>query len=163
MRAKRLGKWLSNSSLRLKLKDEKILEWLHEEGSITKKISAEAEFKLEVLNDGLGRAQISEYTDMNIDPQLIRIREVLLYGDNKPIVYARSIITPLASSKGSNDLKNIGNQPLGDLIFKSKLFINTNRVFAKFKTNTEKTVWGRKTLYKIKGYPLSIMEVFLGI
>ena len=79
MRAKRLGKWLSNSSLRLKLKDEKILEWLHEEGSITKKISAEAEFRLEVLNDGLGRAQISEYTDMNIDPQLIRIMEVGVY------------------------------------------------------------------------------------
>ena len=161
MRAKRIDKWLSNSALNLQLKDKKILNWLYEEGSITSKISSTADFKLEVLNDALGKAKPSEYQDINIEPQIIRVREVVLYGDDKPVVYARSIIPLLASSKGYSSLGKIGNKPLGDLIFQSKLFIKTDRFFAKFKASNDEIVWGRKTYYLIKGYPFSIMEVFL--
>ena len=122
MQAKRIGKWLSSSALNLQLKDKKILNWLYEEGSITSKISSTADFKLEVLNDALGKAKPSEYQDINIEPQTIRIREVVLYGDGEPVVYARSIIPLLTSSKGYSGLGKIGNKPLGDLIFQSKLF-----------------------------------------
>ena len=114
MRAKRIGKWLSSSALNLQLKDQKILNWLYEEGSITSKISSTADFKLEVLNDALGKAKSSEYQDINIEPQTIRIREVVLYGDGEPVVYARSIIPLLTSSKGYSGLGKIGNKPLGN-------------------------------------------------
>ena len=119
MQAKRIGKWLSSSALNLKLKDKKILNWLYEEGSITSEISSTADFKLEVLNDALGKAKPSEYQDINIEPQIIRVREVVLYGDDEPVVYARSIIPLLTSSKGYSGLGKIGNKPLGDLIFQS--------------------------------------------
>jgi chorismate--pyruvate lyase len=161
MRAKRIGKWLSGSALKMHLADESILDWLHEEGSITSRISSNTSFKLEILNDGLGMAEQEEYIAIDIPSQEVRIREVILYGDNKPIVYAKSIIPPLTSSEGYPGLGTIGSKPLGDLIFQSKLFISTNKSFAKFETSNGEIVWGRKINYLIKGHPFSIMEVFL--
>ena len=161
MHAERIGEWLSDSALKIYLTDEGMLDWLHEEGSITHRISSKANFKLEIINDCMGQAEPSEYTALNIDSQTVRIREVLLYGNNKPLVYAKSIIPLLTSSKGYTGLQKIGNKPLGDLIFKSALFVQTDRLFAEFKTEHGNTVWGRKTHYSIKGYPMSIMEVFI--
>ena len=161
MRAKRISKWLSGSALKMHLEDENILDWLNEEGSITSRISSNASFKLEILNDGLGMAEEEEYLAINISSQEVRIREVILYGDNKPIVYAKSIIPPLTSSEGYPGLGTIGSKSLGDLIFQSKLFISTNKSFAKFETSNGEIVWGRKINYLIKGHPFSIMEVFL--
>jgi chorismate-pyruvate lyase len=78
-----------------------------------------------------------------------------------PLVYARSIIPNLTASKGYPRLGSIGSKPLGDLLFQSDLFIKTHREFAQFRAASEDLIWGRRTLYLVKGYPLSVMEVFL--
>ena len=78
-----------------------------------------------------------------------------------PLVYARSIIPNLTSSKGYPGLGTIGSKPLGDLLFQSELFIKTRREFAQFETSFEDVIWGRRTHYLVQGYPLSVMEVFL--
>ena len=57
MQLTRNNKWLNATELKIFLKDEKTLEWLNEEGSITKKISSKAEFKLEILHDDIGMAE----------------------------------------------------------------------------------------------------------
>ena len=98
---------------------------------------------------------------LNIPSQKVRIREVILYGDSEPLVYARSIIPNQTSSKGYPGLGSIGSKPLGDLLFQSELFIKTHREFAQFQTPDKEVVWGRRTHYLVRGYPLSVMEVFL--
>ena len=155
------NKWLNAAELKIFLKDEKTLEWLNEEGSITKKISSKAEFKLEILHDDIGTAEEEEYTALKITPEDVRIREVMLFGNSSPLVYARSIIPNLTSSKGYPGLGSIGTKPLGDLLFQSKLFVKTKREFAQFKMLDGKIVWGRRTNYLVRNYPLSVMEVFL--
>jgi hypothetical protein len=47
------------------------------------------------------------------------------------------------------------------LLFQSNLFIKTHREFAQFKVDSEDLIWGRRTRYLVKGYPLSVMEIFL--
>ena len=47
----------------------------------------------------------------------------MLFGNSSPLVYARSIIPNLTSSKGYPGLGSIGTKPLGDLLFQSKLFV----------------------------------------
>ena len=161
MQVTRKGDWLTGGALQPHLKDQKILSWLHEDGSITSRIAASAEFKLEIISDSLGVAEPEEYQILDIDAGEVRIREVLLYADQKPVVYAKSIIPPKTSSHGYADLGKIDKQPLGDLIFKSELFIRTNRIFAIFETVDGKSVWGRSTQFLVRDYPFSIMEVFL--
>ena len=161
MQAKRINNWLSDSQLKTHLKKQNILEWLNEEGSITAKISSDSKFKLEILSDDLGIAEDEEYLALDIASEEVRIREVVLYGDLVPLVYARSIIPNLTSSKGYPGLGTIGSKPLGDLLFQSKLFIKTRREFAQFETSSGEVIWGRRTHYLVQGYPLSVMEVFL--
>ena len=161
MQAKRINNWLNNAQLKSCLKKQNILEWLNEEGSITAKISSDSKFKLKILSDDIGNAEDEEYLALNIPSQKVRIREVILYGDSEPLVYARSIIPNQTSSKGYPGLGSIGSKPLGDLLFQSELFIKTNREFAQFQTPDKEVVWGRRTHYLVRGYPLSVMEVFL--
>ena len=160
MQAKRINNWLNATELKSSLKDQNILDWLNEDGSITARISSNAKFKLEVLNDDLGVAEDEEYVALNITSEDVRIREVILYGDLVPLVYARSIIPNLTASKGYRGLGSIGSKPLGDLLFQSDLFIKTHREFAQFKAASEDLIWGRRTRYLVKGYPLSVMEIF---
>ena len=161
MQAKRINNWLNNAQLKSCLKKQNILEWLNEEGSITAKISSDSKFKLKILSDDIGNAEDEEYLALNIPSQKVRIREVILYGDLVPLVYARSIIPNQTSSKGYPGLGSIGSKPLGDLLFQSELFIKTNREFAQFQTPDKEVIWGRRTHYLVRGYPLSVMEVFL--
>jgi len=161
MQAKRINNWLNNTQLKSCLKKQNILEWLNEEGSITAKISSDSKFKLKILSDDIGNAEDEEYLALNIPSQKVRIREVILYGDLVPLVYARSIIPNQTSSKGYPGLGSIGSKPLGDLLFQSELFIKIHREFAQFQTPDKEVVWGRRTHYLVRGYPLSVMEVFL--
>ena len=161
MQAKRINNWLNNTQLKSCLKKQNILEWLNEEGSITAKISSDSKFKLKILSDDIGNAEDEEYLALNIPSQKVRIREVILYGDSEPLVYARSIIPNQTSSKGYPGLGSIGSKPLGDLLFQSELFIKIHREFAQFQTPDKEVVWGRRTHYLVRGYPLSVMEVFL--
>ena len=161
MQAKRINNWLTDSQLKTHLKKQNILEWLNEEGSITAKISSDSKFKLKILSDDLSIAEDEEYLALDIASEEVRIREVVLYGDLVPLVYARSIIPNLTSSKGYPGLGTIGSKPLGDLLFQSELFIKTRREFAQFETSSGEVVWGRRTHYLVQGYPLSVMEVFL--
>ena len=61
MQAKRINNWLNASELKSSLKNQNILDWLNEDGSITARISSNAKFKLEVLSDDLGVAEDEEY------------------------------------------------------------------------------------------------------
>jgi chorismate--pyruvate lyase len=161
MQVKRIDKWLNGSELTNHLTKKNILDWLEEEGSITARISSRAEFKLEILNDDIGFAEDEEYIALEIPPEEVRIREVVLFGDLVPLVYARSIIPELTALKGYPGLGTIGSKPLGDLLFQSELFVKTRREFAQFQSSSKEVFWGRRTHYLVRGYPLSVMEVFL--
>jgi chorismate--pyruvate lyase len=108
-------------------------------------------------------AEDEEYSALDIALEEVRIREVILYGDLEPLVYARSIIPNLTASKGYPGLGTIGSKPLGDLLFQSDLFIKMHREFAQFQTPSKEVIWGRRTHYLVRGYPLSVMEVFLSL
>ena len=145
----------------LHVSDQHILGWLLEEGSITKRISSKAVFRLQLLFDCFGLAGQEEYAFLDLKESPIRIREVRLFGNEKPMVFARSVIPELTSTKGFPGLGSIGSSPLGDLLFQNDVFTQTNRWFAPFCIEKEKVIWGRLTRYEVEAYPLIVMEVFL--
>ena len=77
-----------------------------------------------------------------------------------PIVFAQTIIPVETISKGLEQLGNLGNKPLGDILFEKDIFTKDKVVYALFK-NASSLYWGRKAKYLVKGYKFSVMEIFL--
>jgi len=160
MKLEQISSWNTYEAIEHELTNAEIKSWLLEQGPITKRIKSIAEFRLELIQDELSDATDDEILFLKIDSEEIRIREVILYGNENPIVFARTIIPNTTIEKGLKELGKIGNKPLGDILFEKDIFSKEDIVFATFK-DEESLFWGRKIKYTVKDQPFSVMEVFL--
>ena len=160
MKLEQISSWNTYEAIEHELTNAEIKSWLLEQGPITKRIKSIAEFRLELIQDELSDATEDEILFLKIDSEEIRIREVILYGNENPIVFARTIIPNTTIEKGLKELGKIGNKPLGDILFEKDIFSKEDIVFATFK-DEESLFWGRKIKYTVKDQPFSVMEVFL--
>ena len=117
-------------------------------------------FRLKLLRDGPGEVDtfeddlvISNYDENNI-------REVVLYSDEVPFIYAKSILPLETIRLGLGVLGNLKENPLGDILFSNPEIKKKYMLFAKFESN-KKIFYGRKGIYTVKGYPFSVCEIFL--
>ena len=160
MKLKQISQWISYEAMNVQLKNKIIKSWLLEEGPITKRIESNEKFELKLLRDDLGNVSKLDRLFLGHLSGDIKIREVILYGDKNPRVYAQSIIPVETINQGFSKLGELGTKPLGDILFEKKIFKKEDTIFAQFKD--EKNIfWGRKTKYNVKNKPFSVMEVFL--
>ena len=159
MQFNKLTSWMSQTKS-LEVQNNEILSWLNEPGSITSRIKSFSDFKLELLRDGPGEVDaadddliISNYKENNI-------REVLLYSDESPLIYAKSIIPLETIRLGLGVLGNLKENPLGDILFSNPEIKKEYMLFSKFESN-KKIFCGRKGIYTVKGFPFSVCEIFL--
>ena len=159
MKFNKLTSWMSEIKS-LEVQNKEILSWLNESGSITSRIKSFSDFKLKLLRDGPGEVDsadddliISNYKENNI-------REVLLYSDEEPLIYAKSIIPLETIRLGLGVLGNLKENPLGDILFSNSEIKKKYMLFAKFESN-KRIFYGRKGIYTVKGYPFSVCEIFL--
>ena len=160
MKLEQISSWNTYEAIEHELTNAEIKSWLLEQGPITKRIKSIAEFRLELIQDELSDATDDEILFLKIDSEEIRIREVILFGNENPMVFARTIIPNTTIEKGLRELGKIGNKPLGDILFEKDIFSKEDIVFATFK-DEESLFWGRKIKYTVKDQPFSVMEVFL--
>lgn len=160
MKLEQISSWNTYEAIEHELTNTEIKSWLLEQGPITKRIKSIAEFRLELIQDELSDATDDEILFLKIDSEEIRIREVILFGNENPMVFARTIIPNTTIEKGLKELGKIGNKPLGDILFEKDIFSKEDIVFASFK-DKESLFWGRKIKYTVKDQPFSVMEVFL--
>jgi len=102
------------------------------------------------------------------------IRDVLLMGDNYPVVFAHSIL-PKPSFRGSwNKLSQLGNKPLGATLFANPKVKRTPLRFKKITSNhliykratqhlLEKPnyLWARRSIFSLNCTNIMVTEVFL--
>ena len=95
-------------------------QWLFDPSSLTKKLInySAGQFRVEVIDQRIRRARFSEYNALKLKHhQYVVVREVILYGQEKALVYARTIM-PLSTLKGSlRRLHYLGDRPLGCSFF----------------------------------------------
>ena len=144
----------------LEVHNDEILSWLNENGSITSRIKLFSNFRLKLLRDGPGKVDASEDDLIISNYKENNIREVVLYSDEKPLIYAKSIIPVETINLGLGLLGNLKENPLGDILFSDPEIEKKHMLFAKFQSN-EKKFYGRKGIYAVKGYPFSVCEIFL--
>jgi len=78
---------------------------------------------------------------------------VFLYGDNEPVVFARSIIpkNPITDS-----IMEIGNKPLGEI-----LFTDPNILREPIEVTFQNDIWGRRSVFVMNNSRILVSEFFL--
>ncbi len=145
--------------------------WLLDTGSLTKKLVSlsQGNFRVQVLQQSLQRPRLSECRALKISSRRWAVvREVILYGNSTPWVYARTVI-PLSSLKGElRRLHDLGNRPLGGALFSDPSLRREALEIAPVLRQhlptcplSAKPAWGRRSLFLLKRKPLLVAEIFL--
>lgn len=137
--------------------------WLLDKGSLTLRLKnlAPERFTVKVLHTGFERASVSEASTLNINfREQVYIREVALCIDNKPCVFARSVIPRSTLTGTERQLLWLREKPLGEFLFKHK---NMSRGAIEIKHGeiNRHACWARRSIFKVNQKPLLVSEYFL--
>ena len=149
--------------------------WLHHHGSLTQRIQQRCDkFAVRPLHSGLARIAYDESTLLGIPPQqLAYSREVFLYADNKPVVFAHSTCAAKHLRGAWAALAGLGNKPLGAMLFTHPLVERRPLCFKALRSahplhrtassleTIPDTLWARRSIFYLHGAPLLVTEVFL--
>ena len=111
MKFNKLTSWISETKS-LDVQNKEILSWLNEPGSITSRIRSFSDFSLKLLRDGPGEVNAAEDDLIISNYEENNIREVVLYSDEEPLIYAKSIIPHETIRLGLGILGNLKENPL---------------------------------------------------
>ncbi|RUO23391.1 chorismate--pyruvate lyase [Aliidiomarina iranensis] len=150
-----------------------VCSWLSDPGSLTEKLKTlRGEFSVHLLGQTEGLAQAHEYAALGIAEQPVLIREVILFSGKAPLVFARSII-PFRALAHDSEFVQLGNNPLGERLFKSS-DIQAGAIEAgQFSKDTPVAeldrllqgdrieLWGRRRCFYLVETPILVAEVFL--
>jgi chorismate--pyruvate lyase len=153
--------------------------WLSDTGSLTQKIEQVIGQKLEVqvLRDCPQSLNSDESRYFHFRIRRCRVREVLLCCNGTPLVMAHSVIPTLSSSGSNHRILRLGKKPLGAVLFarerqhckpkpprdiarldkQSALWKKCFKNYSKLSS----PLWARRTLYRLKGHPILVNEIFL--
>jgi chorismate--pyruvate lyase len=160
-------------------------QWLFDPSSLTKKLInySAGQLRVEVIDQHIRRARFSEYSALKLKHhQYVVVREVILYGQETALVYARTIM-PLSTLKGSlRRLYYLGNRPLGNALFADPsmrrgelevapierhylpqriLIAQSQKLESAHQNNARDYCWGRRSIFFLKNKPLLVCEIFL--
>lgn len=151
--------------------------WLLDDGSLTRRLTQACDdrFRVEVLYQGWQRPMINEAMRLGLPlQQQALVRMVLLYCGDVPRVFARTVI-PCSTLQGPlRFLSHLGNRPLGAVLFadpgihreemeltqidkRHSLF----NMALQASDNTAEKIWGRRSVFQLRGSPLLVNEFFL--
>tara|TARA_B110000211_G_C14037147_1_gene535106 strand:- start:1045 stop:1623 length:579 start_codon:yes stop_codon:yes gene_type:complete len=146
-------------------------EWLFEPNSLTAKLKSKSQiFSVKVLSEQLFTLSPEQQNLLSCATQTAINREVILLCDNVPMVYAQSW---LPKSDASNPLHNIGERPLGDVIFQDPALKRTDIEIASFNFShsiqqlvtllnlPNRDLLGRRSVFSLHEYKFLVCEVFL--
>ena len=160
MKLKQNSSWITYKEMINQVKNDSIKSWLSESGPITKRISANENFELNLLREEIDEVDETEKKYLGNSIGDIKVREVLLLGNKVPKVYAKSLIPVKTIKKGFSKLGSLGTKPLGDILFEKNIFNKIDVMYSSF-VHEDSIFWGRKTKYLVKNLPFSVMEIFL--
>lgn len=116
-----------------------------------------------------------EQDSLRVDSQML-VREVLIVSNETVWMYARSVFPQTTLTGEYEQLAHLGNRSLGSVLFNDPTikrgefeiasFEKGNLWFEKVATQIHidcQTLWGRRSLFDLKGKPLLLTEIFLPV
>lgn len=169
--------WASETELALLQPDCTTQRLLVDSGSLTRKIvqCCNGRFSVKVLQQQFSRLSLHERNILKLrNGESGNTRAVLLHCEQKPWVFAHTVIPHYALQRGLRRLTQLGNRSLGAVLHSSRVMERSHVEYARFlphhtlfrqATSTlkqkPKELWGRRILYRIDGDPLLVHELFL--
>ncbi len=163
--------WLKNPML-----SGAYYKWLKDNGSLTARLKAHyADFEVRPVLLKNAKSFVDESALLGLkSSQHALIREVFLMGNNKPMVFAHSVL-PRASLRGAwNGLGRLGNQPLGATLFANPVVKRTPLSYKKLPRHhpisirvaehmqtSPKSLWARRSVFQLNCAKILVTEVFL--
>ncbi|MFP3873014.1 MAG: chorismate--pyruvate lyase family protein [Thiohalophilus sp.] len=154
-----------------------IREWLFDTGSLTRRLqqTCDGEFRVEVVAQGWQRPLLNERRRLALPTRrLALVRQVYLYCDDLPCVFARTIIPRQTLSGAERHLAVLGNRPLGALLFADPRMHREPMEFARLQrgerlfadavqrlASPPTAIWGRRSVFYLAARPLLVNEIFL--
>ncbi|WP_245932355.1 chorismate--pyruvate lyase family protein [Isoalcanivorax indicus] len=143
-------------------------DWLADTGSLTHRLRQLGQFSVLPLRQRIAAPAPQEARLLQQPPRhAALIREVCLHVDGVPVVYARSVL-PLTSLTGANRvLGHMARRSLGAELFRRPRARRCAVWAATFPPGAlpvaagDTPVWGRQSLFRKRGKPLLVAEVFL--
>lgn len=148
--------------------------WLLDTGSLTERLQTQCtSFHLTLIGQQHAQLTPEEFHRVCAPQQQLnlkqwQVREVILWGDNQPWVFARSIIPQRLCE---SNFINLNTKPLGQLIFNDKRFERmpfevtnmcpSSAFQAQLHLSTEMDLWGRRSVFNFENLKMSVSEVFL--
>ncbi len=160
-------------SITLNIPDE-IIYWLFDPSSLTERIikNCSGKFRVHLISQKRTTPTPDEIRVLGLRYRSHAIiRQVILYCDDTPWVYARSVI-PVTTLKGPlRRLGKLGNKPLGAILFSDRS-IERGEVEITSMNSSQKNykwteykgtdvIWGRRSIFKQGRKKLLVSEFFL--
>lgn len=139
------------------------LDWLTDMNSLTARLTdfADGAFRVEVLSQVEKMGTPHECAELNLPQQELWVREVQLLCEQRPVVYARSAVS-IDDYKKISDLQQLGENPLGHLLFKKGQQISQSRKLCCLNsTASDDSVYGRSTVYQYLNGSIVVQEFFI--
>ena len=150
--------------------------WLIEADSLTTRLQKSyADFKVHPVRVSAQKPSHEEARLLNVAArEYAQIREVLLFGEAKAVVFAHSVL-PYQSLRGAwRSLGRLGNKPLGAVLFANpnvkrtplaykKLSLNHSLYQAAIKHLSDKPefLWARRSIFSLNCASIMVVEIFL--
>jgi chorismate--pyruvate lyase len=132
---------------------EQVEHWLTDEQSLTAKLKQKfSDFSLRVCSQETTQPHSHE-TALLGDNQVYIAREVLLFGNQNPVVFARSIVPITPDTEA---LLSIGSKPLGEVLFNDSSIQRQS-----LQITQAQNIWGRRSIFKFKNSKILVSEFFL--
>lgn len=151
-------------------------KWLIDNGSLTARLKARyIDFAVKTILLKTASTVIDESALLCLKGnRYALIREVILMGNNQPVVFAHSVL-PHASLRGAwHGLGKLGNKPLGASLFANPKVKRTPLAYKKLPRyhpismkvaenlqTSPKTLWARRSIFSLGYARILVTEVFL--
>ncbi len=135
--------------------NDKAKLWLLDDTSLTAKLKVKyLLFEVQLLFEKYSTPHTNEIEVLVANNIPTYVREVILCGNHKPIVFAHSVIP---ETKDTHHLLARGNSPLGEKLFAEKKLVRKILQFTKSKEG----IWGRRSVFILGSTRLLVCEFFL--
>nr|WP_152736640.1 MULTISPECIES: chorismate lyase [Pseudomonas] len=161
--------WLTQSRLTTP-PDAPTLDWLFDEGSLTRRLTALSDnaFSVTPLFEGWQPLRDDECAALELPGESLGwVREVYLRGHGQPWVFARSVAAQSALREGGLNMDELGSRSLGELLFCDQAFerqaIEVCHYPAPWLPPEHRAdhLWGRRSRFNRGPLSLLVAEIFL--
>lgn len=150
--------------------------WLIDNGSLTAALKRRCPgLKIKRLRQALDRPNADEYRLLGLAPkERALIRDVMLLCNDRPLVFAHSVIPRTGLAGPWHSLSRLGNRPLGEALFADPRIVRHPLQYRRLDRRhplyrsaslvlglMPRYLWARRSVFARNGYPILVTEVFL--